>query len=200
MKINMPVTDVEHAFIEGQHIVSRTDLKGKITFANRYFVEVSGFVDKIDEGSRLVDESGRTLEQIVTSVKKISDIVAEIAAASAEQSSGIDQVNGAITQMDQMTQQNTALVEQATAASESMGDQARNLNKLMTFFSLDHGEEALKSMARHDEPEGFIERRNTDQPWAKQVSTGHNTASMSIATEKKRMSSPGDEVTKWEAF
>jgi len=97
-------------------------------------VLIKDSVEKVDEGSRLVDESGRTLSNIVNSVKKVSDIIAEIAAASAEQSSGIEQVNKAIMQLDEVTQQNAALVEEAAAASESMDEQAKNMNNLMAFF------------------------------------------------------------------
>ena len=43
MKINSPVTNVERAFPEGKYIVSRTDLKGSITYADDTFVEISGF-------------------------------------------------------------------------------------------------------------------------------------------------------------
>jgi hypothetical protein len=39
--------------------------------------------------------------------------------------------------MDEVTQQNAALVEQAAAASESMDEQARSLDQLMTFFKSD---------------------------------------------------------------
>ena len=94
---------------------------------------------KVEEGSKLVDESGRTLEEIVNSVKKVSDIIAEIAAASQEQSDGIEQVNKAVAQMDEMTQQNAALVEEAAAASESMGEQARNMYELVGFFTTSGG-------------------------------------------------------------
>jgi len=97
-------------------------------------VLIKDSVEKVDEGSRLVDDSGRTLANIVNSVKKVSDIIAEIAAASAEQSSGIEQVNRAIMQLDDVTQQNAALVEEAAAASESMDEQAKNMNNLMKFF------------------------------------------------------------------
>jgi methyl-accepting chemotaxis protein len=91
-------------------------------------------VKKVEAGSVLVGRSGETLKQIVVSVKKVSEIVAEIAAASREQSSRIDLVNTAVMQMDEMTQQNAALVEQATAASESMAEQAGELNKLMARY------------------------------------------------------------------
>ncbi len=43
MKINMPVTQREIELKDTLQIVSKTDLKGKITFVNRDFIEVSGF-------------------------------------------------------------------------------------------------------------------------------------------------------------
>jgi len=91
--------------------------------------------EKVKEGSMLVDESGRTLEEIVIGAKKVGDIISEIAAAGAEQTQGIEQVNKAVTQMDEMTQQNAALVEQAAAASESLEEQGKGLQRLMTFFT-----------------------------------------------------------------
>lgn len=43
MKINQPVTSVEHQLHEGEVLASRTNLKGIITFANKKFVQISGF-------------------------------------------------------------------------------------------------------------------------------------------------------------
>jgi methyl-accepting chemotaxis protein len=104
--------------------------------------EIKGLIEdsvgKVEQGSALVDESGKTLEEIVSGVKKVTDIVSEMAAATQEQSSGIEQVNKAVMQMDEMTQQNAALVEEAAAASETMLDQARNLNQQIAFFRVDN--------------------------------------------------------------
>lgn len=58
-------------------------------------------------------------------------------AAAREHASGIEQVNKAILQMDQATQQNAALVEETASASQSMGEQARELQERMSFFKLD---------------------------------------------------------------
>ncbi|KKN26596.1 hypothetical protein LCGC14_0873140 [marine sediment metagenome] len=90
--------------------------------------------EKVREGSTLVNESGVTLEEIVAGAKKVGDIISEIAAAGSEQTSGIEQVNQAVTQMDEMTQQNAALVEQAAAASESLDEQGKHLERMVSFF------------------------------------------------------------------
>ena len=43
MKKNLPVTDKQHLFDDSTRIVSTTDLKGAITYANKDFITVSGF-------------------------------------------------------------------------------------------------------------------------------------------------------------
>ncbi|MDP2099111.1 MAG: methyl-accepting chemotaxis protein [Methylobacter sp.] len=43
MKINMPITNVEHALAESDSIVTKTDLKGTITYANEDFIQICGF-------------------------------------------------------------------------------------------------------------------------------------------------------------
>jgi methyl-accepting chemotaxis protein len=96
---------------------------------------ISDSGEKVREGAELFNESGRTLEEIVEGAKKMGDIISIIATAGKEQISDIEQVNKAITQMDEMTQQNTALVEQVAAASESLDQQGKSLQQMMTFFN-----------------------------------------------------------------
>jgi len=45
MKMNMPVTKQEVELTETSSIVSKTDLKGRITYINRDFIEISGFLE-----------------------------------------------------------------------------------------------------------------------------------------------------------
>ncbi|WP_342119539.1 methyl-accepting chemotaxis protein [Pseudoduganella sp. OTU4001] len=45
MRKNLPVTSIEFEMEDGRPIVSKTDLKGKITYINPYFIEVSGFTE-----------------------------------------------------------------------------------------------------------------------------------------------------------
>ena len=46
MRKNMPVTSVERHVREGEYIVSKTDTKGRITYVNRPFLEISGFTEE----------------------------------------------------------------------------------------------------------------------------------------------------------
>lgn len=46
LRKNLPVTNTEYQMAAGRPIVSKTDLKGKITYVNPYFVEVSGFTEE----------------------------------------------------------------------------------------------------------------------------------------------------------
>ncbi|CAG9179638.1 PAS domain-containing methyl-accepting chemotaxis protein [Cupriavidus respiraculi] len=46
MKNNQPVTGREYKLSPNDYLISRTDLKGRITFANRAFVEASGFASE----------------------------------------------------------------------------------------------------------------------------------------------------------
>ncbi len=46
MKINMPVTDTEVNFSENETLVSKTDLKGAITYVNKEFIKISGFSEE----------------------------------------------------------------------------------------------------------------------------------------------------------
>jgi aerotaxis receptor len=43
VRTNLPVTGIEYLLQDGQSIVSKTDTKGRITYVNPTFVEVSGF-------------------------------------------------------------------------------------------------------------------------------------------------------------
>lgn len=46
MKINLPVTQREVEFDQSTHMVTKTDKKGIIVFANREFIDISGFTEE----------------------------------------------------------------------------------------------------------------------------------------------------------
>lgn len=151
-------------------------------------------VVKVEDGAKLVDKSGETLDEIVVSVKKVTDIVGEIAAASREQSTGIEQVNSAVMQMDEVTQQNTALVEEAAAASAAMGEEASQLKRLVSFFSMDSSMAGGSASAP-----AFVERRSAERPWSQQAEAPESTAEPDTAPEAAPMAATGTDDD-WEEF
>jgi aerotaxis receptor len=46
LRTNLPVTGIEYPLQDGRSIVSKTDTKGRITYVNPTFVEVSGFAEE----------------------------------------------------------------------------------------------------------------------------------------------------------
>jgi aerotaxis receptor len=46
VRTNLPVTGIEYPLQDGQSIVSKTDTKGRITYVNPTFIEVSGFTQE----------------------------------------------------------------------------------------------------------------------------------------------------------
>ena len=54
MRVNLPVSNVEYPIYDDTLIVSTTDLKGRITYVNPTFCEVSGFTKEELIGPRLV--------------------------------------------------------------------------------------------------------------------------------------------------
>ncbi len=114
------------------------DLAGRSATAAKEIKElISDSVAKVQEGEKLVEESGEALNSIVDSVRKVSDIVSEITTAGEEQIQGISHVNNAISQIDQMTQKNALMVERQASASQEVGSQAQQLDKMVRYFKLD---------------------------------------------------------------
>jgi len=104
------------------------------------------------------------MQEIVESVRRVTDIMSEISAASAEQTAGIEQINEAITQMDQVTQQNAALVEEAAAASASMQEQAANLTRAVSVFTVEGGAAPALAVAPAAAPAAAVARPALARP------------------------------------
>jgi methyl-accepting chemotaxis protein len=93
-------------------------------------------VERITQGAKLVDEAGQTMREVVKSVNDVTDIMSKMANATIEQSNGIEQIYIAINQIDLVTQQNSALVEEAARASESLEQQTKHMDGLVSVFKI----------------------------------------------------------------
>ena len=97
---------------------------------------ITGSVEQVDRGGRLVDDAGQRMQEIVQAIRGVNSVVTEISAATAEQSAGVQQVGMAIGQIDQATQQNSSLVEEGTAAADSLREQSRQLVQAVAAFQV----------------------------------------------------------------
>ncbi|WP_444875205.1 methyl-accepting chemotaxis protein [Oryzibacter oryziterrae] len=104
---------------------------------------------QVKDGVKLVNDAGSALTEIVGSIKKVADIVSDIASASREQSAGVEEINKAVSQMDEMTQQNSALVEENASATRMLQEQAEDMHRRMSAFTV---EEAAPQAARSARP------------------------------------------------
>ena len=97
---------------------------------------ISGSVEQVDRGGRLVDDAGQRMQEIVQAIRGVNSVVTEISAATAQQSAGVQQVGLAIGQIDQATQHNSSLVEEGTAAADSLREQSRQLVQAVAAFQV----------------------------------------------------------------
>ena len=97
---------------------------------------ISGSVEQVERGGRLVDDAGQRMQDIVQAIRGVNSVVTEISAATAEQSAGVQQVGLAIGQIDQATQHNSSLVEEGTAAADSLREQSRQLVQAVAAFQV----------------------------------------------------------------
>ena len=93
-------------------------------------------VSSVKNGAELVNHSGSVIDSIISSVNKVNTLMSQISVASEEQSRGIAQVGQAVTEMDSVTQQNAALVQESAAAAASLEEQAQQLSRSISSFSL----------------------------------------------------------------
>ncbi|MDP2025163.1 PAS domain-containing methyl-accepting chemotaxis protein [Sulfuriferula sp.] len=75
MRVNLPVTNIEYELREDVSLVSKTDLKGQITYANATFIEASGFseVELVGHAHNIVrhpDMPKEAFEDIWTTLKE----------------------------------------------------------------------------------------------------------------------------------
>jgi len=152
-------------------------------------------VSKVEDGTVLVNESGATLKDIVASVRRVTQMISDIASASQEQSSGIEQVNKAVSQMDEMTQQNAALVEQASAAGESMAEQARDMRRLLNFFTIGSGDEVSSTPKLTAKPSRPAALEHKSKP-----KVSERSVPMPKPSAPKGGNKFSDEAEEWEEF
>ena len=109
---------------------------------------ISASATEVGNGVSLVRATGEALLEIERLVLTVNGHVESIATAAREQSTALAEINTSVNHMDQMTQKNAAMVEETTASSETLAEESRQLQALLSRFKLESGENALSAMAQ----------------------------------------------------
>jgi len=81
---------------------------------------------------------------LVAGAKAINGLLSEISVSAEEQNQSVKLVGAAVSGLDRMTQQNAALVEETVAASESLKQQALDLDRAVSRFRIDSASLAVE--------------------------------------------------------
>ena len=93
--------------------------------------------EKINKANQIVGSQEQLFVGIKEQIEETADTIRSITEAAVEQKEGVAQVNRAVEEMDTLTQENAALVEESTASSMSLYDDAKHLQEIINFFSIE---------------------------------------------------------------
>ena len=115
---------------------------------------------EVNTGSKLVGDAAGKLKTMLEEARGNSGLLDSIAQDSHEQAAAIDEVTIAVRTMDEMTQHNAALVEQTNAAIEQTEGQARELDRIVDIFQIQHSDHAAEPRPeqQHADARGLQEK------------------------------------------
>ncbi len=90
----------------------------------------------VDRGVKLTEETANALNEVVRSTRESSSYVEAIATDSEQQAYALGQVNVGVNQISSVVQTNSATSEESAAASQELNNQAGNLQRLVSTFTL----------------------------------------------------------------
>ena len=93
--------------------------------------------EKINRANKIVGSQEELFVGIKKQIEETADTIKNITEAAVEQKEGVSQVNRAVEEMDNLTQENAALVEESTASSMSLYDDAKRLQEVISFFTIE---------------------------------------------------------------
>ncbi len=97
---------------------------------------ISNSTQAVDRGVRLTEETANALNEVVRSTRESSSYVEAIATDSEQQAYALGQVNVGVNQISSVVQTNSATSEESAAASQELNNQAGNLQRLVSTFTL----------------------------------------------------------------
>ena len=117
------------------------DISGMIKqIQNNTHVAVQSIVvgtEEVDKWKNYTKRAGTSLEEIIVASENVSDLINHVAAAGEEQSTTALQINNNIERISEVAFKSVENIRQVAESSENLGKLTKNLQELISGFSLD---------------------------------------------------------------
>jgi methyl-accepting chemotaxis protein len=140
-------------------------------------------------GDKQVQNASTHMHDIKSSVERVTALIGEISVGTTEQSQGIEHINVAVSELETTTQQNASMVHESTRAAGIVREQAEELERLMSAFSLGNA-----ATARNQPAPKPIEQTPASSSFAEAAAPTH------IAPVTTQVQTTGDDEPEWRAF
>ena len=97
---------------------------------------IENTVRSIQEGTKLADKAAASLEKLVNSSREMNSKIMEIANYSTQQSGSVSEIAQGLEQISSVVQNNSATAEESAATSNRLFDQVKNMDELLSHFTL----------------------------------------------------------------
>lgn len=121
---------------------------------------VTGSLNEVESGARLVDSTVTTMQEILDRVQQVAEVMGDINTASGRQGQALDSLDRLLRQIGQSTEQNAALAEESSAAANSLLEQAGHLGDAARTFIVEE-ESTFDPVRAHEVPEAVVRRLTT---------------------------------------
>lgn len=97
---------------------------------------IENTVRSIQEGTKLADKAAASLGKLVNSSREMNSKIMEIANYSTQQSGSVSEIAQGLEQISSVVQNNSATAEESAATSNRLFDQVKNMDELLSHFTL----------------------------------------------------------------
>jgi methyl-accepting chemotaxis protein len=97
---------------------------------------IQGAASKVDVGVELTQKARQAIHDVRDTIQSVATVMSDISDASRQQSQEVEAINQAVSELDHGNQQNAIMVKQSVQTAQSLDEQARTLDELLSRFEL----------------------------------------------------------------
>ncbi|HEX5785056.1 MAG TPA: methyl-accepting chemotaxis protein [Burkholderiaceae bacterium] len=97
---------------------------------------IQGAASKVEVGVELTQKARQAIHDVRDTIQSVATVMSDISDASRQQSQEVEAINQAVSELDHGNQQNATMVKQSVQTAQSLDEQARTLDDLLSRFEL----------------------------------------------------------------